>query len=102
MVAGKQMLGWTIEAPEWDWANTEKTVAPLREAMHGLDGAMQNLSPFEKAYFMEEQAALKGFQYVERELGNMAEKFENATRPMNMQLALLRQYQATRRNLGLS
>ena len=60
MVAGKQMLGWITEAPEWDWANTEKTVAPLREAMQGLEGAMQNLSPFEKAYFMEEQAALRG------------------------------------------
>ena len=46
MVDGKQMLGWIPEAPEWDWANTEKTVAPLREAMQGLEGAMQNLSPF--------------------------------------------------------
>ena len=85
-----------------DWANSEKTVAPLREAMQGLEGAMQNLSPFEKAYFMEEQAALKGFQYAERELGNMADKFENVTKPMHMQLAFLRQNQVARRNLGLS
>jgi len=38
----------------------------------------------------------KGFQSAEREdLGNMADKFENVTKPMNMQLAFLRQNQAT-------
>ena len=81
------MLGWITQAPGWDWANTEKTVAPLREAMQGLEGAMQNLSPFEKADFMEEQAALKGFQYADKELGNMANKVEILTKPLNVELA---------------
>ena len=45
MVVGKQMLGWITEAPAWDWANTEKTVAPLREAMQGLEGCHAELEP---------------------------------------------------------
>lgn len=104
IVSGRQLLQWIEEGQlEWDWANSPKTIKPLKDAMEALEQASMNMNDFEKKYLMG-GTDWKSMDTGEKDrmLSNMADKFGQLVKPVSDQLAWIRSNQALRKKLGLS